>query len=71
MKIPGHFPATINNYVNLYRIETAKTRLKETDELIVDIAFAVGYNSRSAFYNAFKAITGQTPSDFRASQVAQ
>jgi AraC-like DNA-binding protein len=54
------------DYVNLYRIQTAKTRLKETDELIVDIAFAVGYNSRSAFYNAFKAITGQTPSDFRA-----
>jgi AraC-like DNA-binding protein len=54
------------DYVNLYRIQTAKARLKETDELIVDIAFAVGYNSRSAFYNAFRAITGQTPSDFRA-----
>lgn len=59
------------DYVNLYRIQTAKARLSETDELIVDIAFAVGYNSRSAFYNAFKAITGQTPSDFRVSQLVQ
>ena len=53
------------DYVNSFRIEMAKTQLKETDDLIVDIAFAVGYNSRSAFYNAFKSITGQTPSEFR------
>ncbi len=54
------------DYVNLFRIETAKAQLRETDALIIDIAFAVGYNSRSAFYNAFKSITGQTPSEFRA-----
>jgi len=53
------------DYVNSFRIETAKVQLKETDALIIDIAFAVGYNSRSAFYNAFKSITGQTPSEFR------
>lgn len=53
-----------------YRVEEAKTILKT--ELgkkltIEEVAERVGYNSKSAFNNAFKKITSQTPSTFRDS----
>lgn len=57
---------TFYDYVNGRRIEAAKHRLSTTDETITDISYGVGFNSRSAFYNAFKAVTGQTPSDYRS-----
>ena len=52
-----------------YRIERAKKILeedKETKLTIEEIAEKVGYNSKTAFNNAFKKITSQTPSEFRS-----
>jgi AraC-like DNA-binding protein len=51
-----------------YRIEKAKLILKDPKMgklTIEEISETVGYNSKTAFNNAFKKITGQTPSDFR------
>ena len=51
-----------------YRIEEAKKILngdKEKKITIEDLADQVGYNSKSAFNNAFKKITTRTPSEFR------
>ena len=56
------------DFVNHYRIEKAKRRLVETLEgtsNVLTIAFAVGFNSKSAFYTAFKKHTQMTPSQFR------
>ena len=56
------------DFVNHYRIEEAKRRLVETLEgtsNVLTIAFAVGFNSKSAFYTAFKKHTQMTPSQFR------
>lgn len=51
-----------------YRINEAKEILsnpQSKDLTIEEIAASVGYNSKSAFNNAFKKITGLTPSAYR------
>lgn len=57
-----------NQYVNSLRIEEAKVRLSQgqgTPVNILALSYDVGFNSKSAFNQAFKAFTGQTPSEFR------
>lgn len=50
-----------------YRVEEAKKLLKDKPNIKVEeIAEQVGYNSKSAFNNAFKKLTGSTPSEFRS-----
>lgn len=53
------------DYINHWRIKDAVVQLTTTDETILVIAYDVGFNSRSAFYKAFKRETGKTPSDLR------
>lgn len=51
-----------------YRIEKAKQILSDDISgklTIEEISEMVGYNSKTAFNNAFRKITGQTPSEFR------
>lgn len=75
---PHHVSQVINEKIGksffellaTYRVKEAKTILK-TDWgkklTIEEVAERVGYNSKSAFNNAFKKITSQTPSTFRDS----
>jgi len=56
------------DFVNSYRIEEAKARLtdeKSKTDNILTIATDAGFNSKSAFYAAFKKHTGMTPGEFR------
>ena len=58
------FPALLNRY----RIAEAKKLLKTsgTDSSnILDIAFQVGFKTKTAFNRAFKTDTGLTPSQFK------
>ncbi len=48
------------------RMERAQTLLKGTDQAIKAIGLGLGYKSRSSFWSAFKAATGQDPTSFRA-----
>lgn len=53
-----------------YRVEEAKKLIRqdrETSLTVEELAERVGYNSKSAFNNAFKSITSITPSEFRKS----
>jgi AraC-like DNA-binding protein len=53
-----------------YRVEKAKKILMEdkVNKLTVEeISEMVGYNSKTAFNNAFKKLTGKTPSEYRKS----
>ena len=56
------------DYINQYRINLAKEYLTDPDgryDTVLNIAFAVGFNSNSAFYTAFRKHVGQTPAQFR------
>ncbi len=54
--------------VNSYRIAEAKRLLRAApDETVLAIAMNVGFNSKSAFHNAFRRSTGVTPTEFRQS----
>jgi AraC-like DNA-binding protein len=53
-----------------YRVEEAKRILlddKKNKLTVEEISEMVGYNSKTAFNNAFKKLTGKTPSEFRKS----
>jgi AraC-like DNA-binding protein len=55
------------DFVNKYRIEESKIFLKEipkTKMTVLEIAYKVGFNTKSAFYEAFKKRTGLTPKEF-------
>ncbi len=56
-----------HEFVNMYRIEVAKTLLTETQLKIEAIAYDSGFNSISTFNVAFKKETGLTPSEFKKS----
>lgn len=60
-----HLKNSFFDLVNGWRIKDAIEQLTTTDETILVIAYDVGFNSRSAFYKAFKRQTGKTPSDLR------
>jgi AraC-like DNA-binding protein len=72
--IPNHQLSKILNeslgmnfrgYINRYRLEEAKRLLIEKSGMsILDIAYAVGFNSKSAFNSAFVKETGLSPSDY-------
>ena len=62
------FNMSFFDFLNSYRIEEAKKILVNQNSLaqsVLDVSFAVGFNSNSAFYAAFKKSTGQTPAQFR------
>jgi len=57
---------TFYDLVNLHRIERAKRLLREAPEqTVLEIALAVGFNSKSTFNTAFRRHAGMTPTDFR------
>lgn len=54
------------DWVNCYRIETAKEALlNQPDKTILTIAEDVGFNSKSTFNTAFRHYTQMTPSEYR------
>ncbi len=60
--------SNFSDYVNRYRVDAARAMLREDPESsILTIAFSVGFNTKSAFYEAFRKFTGKNPGDFRRS----
>ena len=73
---PSHLSQVINqqfeknffDFVNLYRVEEAKIRLKNPEFShfsILAIGLDCGFRSKSSFNRAFKKFVGKTPSEFR------
>jgi len=61
----GRLGTTFFDYINGWRIRDAMPQLADSDEQVTNIAYDVGFNSRSSFYNAFKKETGETPTQYR------
>jgi AraC-like DNA-binding protein len=57
---------SFHTYINRYRLEEAKRLLVENPRMtVLEIAFTVGFNSKSAFNSVFSRETGLTPTVFR------
>lgn len=64
--INENFNKNFNSFVNEYRIEEAKKMLlSEKDRTVISVAFAVGFNSTTVFYDWFNRLTGVSPKKFR------
>jgi AraC-like DNA-binding protein len=59
---------TINNYLQIARVERAKMLLVCTDQTVADIAAALQFVTVSHFSVTFKRITGKPPAQYRAEQ---
>jgi AraC-like DNA-binding protein len=56
------------DYVNRARIEAVQALLRDEahqQRTLLDLAFMVGFNSKSAFNASFKRVTGMTPTEWR------
>lgn len=70
MLINQHTGKHFFDFINEFRINDAKTLLKENSELtVLEVLYEVGFNSRSSFYTAFKKETNLTPTEYRKSLV--
>ena len=56
---------SINDFINRYRVKMAKKLMDETDMMVYEIAFAVGFSNQHYFSRTFKRITGLAPSEYR------
>ena len=60
------FEKNFNDFINEYRINEVKSRLRATDdETMLAIAFESGFNSKATFNRAFKKFTGRTPREYQ------
>lgn len=59
------FNRTLTDFVTGLRIDKAIQLLKETNRSVDAVAEMVGFCDKKTFYNAFKKITGTTPSSLR------
>ena len=62
------------SFINSFRVEEAKKLLRTLDQekwTMLGISFDAGFNSKSAFYEAFKKHTGMTPTEFRKAYTEQ
>jgi AraC-like DNA-binding protein len=58
----GRTPAT---YLSERRIERAQDLLRATNLTVTEVCYAVGFSSLGSFSSRFRAVVGETPSDFQ------
>lgn len=66
--INRHFNQNFHEFVNKHRVEEAQRILRDKNtgqQNVMDIASAVGFNSKPAFNRFFKKFTGMTPTQYR------
>ncbi len=66
--INHHLGQHFFDFINEYRIQKAEELLKKSDSersTVLEILYAVGFNSKSSFNTIFKKRTGLTPTEYR------
>ena len=58
----------LNQLVNSFRADLAKTLLSTTKMSVIDVALECGYDNDRSFYRAFGQVTGMTPGQYRRSK---
>ena len=66
-----HFGYGPMQYLSKWRVQLAASRLSGSDLAIAEAAAAVGYESESAFYRAFKREMGLSPKAWREQEAAK
>lgn len=64
------FGETPHHYLQRRRVERSMYLLRETDQPVTDICFAVGFTSLGTFSRTFRHIVGQSPSQYRRTAVS-
>ncbi len=62
------------DFINHYRVREAKIHLANLEQEkinILNVGYGSGFNSKSAFYSAFKKHTGMTPTQYRKTFIAK
>ena len=57
---------TVTEFIRRSRMEKAMDLLKNTDLSAIEVAEQSGFPSKTAFYQQFKEVTGQTPQQWRS-----
>jgi AraC family transcriptional regulator of adaptative response / methylphosphotriester-DNA alkyltransferase methyltransferase len=60
-----YYGVTPKKYYDNLRIAETKKKLSETNDAIIDIAYSVGFQSLSAFYNFFRKRMNASPSKYK------
>lgn len=60
-----HTGKSFSSFLTELRVEEAKCLLKQSDEKIIDIAHASGFENLRTFNRSFQGVTGMTPSSYR------
>jgi AraC-like DNA-binding protein len=61
---------TPRSYLTRRRIERAKTLLRTANLSVTEICLLVGFESPGSFSSRFRALVGQSPTEYRAAAVA-
>lgn len=71
--INEHEGKSFSDFINQYRIKEAMALLdsgRTQQVTILAVALEAGFNSKTAFYNTFKKVTGMTPSNYLKENVS-
>ena len=56
---------SINEYINKVRITEARRLLKETNLMVYEVAYRVGFNDQHYFSSVFKRVVGVAPKEYK------
>jgi len=66
--INSEFNQNFYNFINSFRVDEVKNQLvseANSNKTILEIAYSVGFNSKSTFNTFFKKFTGKTPTEYK------